>query len=815
MEKSVTLANRLGEQALVAAASRNHLQCLSKLLACYRPPVKDHDLGVRSANPRSEASRGLLRLAGLSAPAPPERGIFRQRGTDIIKRKHKHKHKKKNKRKHMDKYKLSSSSWQHRLTAIQHNAAADEARAERAKKDEERLKVVNDALLAAAKAGSAGALELLLQQDDVDAHIIDEDTGQTLAHCALQSRDAHHCLCLLADFSPELLSLADMYGNTPLHHAAAYGFVKSTLVLLQSGVNPHNTNVWGRTPIAIATVAHSAECAHTIYDYGDDRRAAKPAPFAVRELQQHKHSLVVYEDRSAAEAAAKPVDMERIMMIWERFFSNAISGVTAAPAARDTAKAEAKAEAKEKAKREAIEKAWVEVLSEDGELVYFNNRTEAVQWAVPGRDQWEICTDHEAGADGGEEDYYPQRFFFNVITGEQVWELPRWELMQEEGSGEWFFYDTETGDCSWEDPNQLQEAAEWATEEWTVHQDEESGHWYYYNNYTEVSEWAEVPDSAEQECVTRHWDEDSQCSYWHDATTDVSWWDNGDFDAEHANQHYQAYTFEASWGKEMYVWEVCKDDNENEYYLLTNPSPGLEDAVDNSRWTPPESGWLLRNTDDQHVYYQDIASGDVSWFSPHEQEQSAALALEDAAPEQQEDEDEEVHTQWEAPDNGWLERYSEEDGALFYEDLETAETAWVLPDGVRVPTGVQAPHLPRAGAAGQLMWREQYTEEGHTYFSLLRKQVTTTHIEVGYSQLLAAYDQWEEQQDDGCLWQPYQDDEGNEFFMHMVTGESSWTRPTDALAEAGDADEWTYLEDGDGNGYWYSSITGESVWAEE
>ena len=42
-----------------------------------------------------------------------------------------------------------------------------------------------------------------------------------------------------------------------------------------------------------------------------------------------------------------------------------------------------------------------------------------------------------------------------------------------------------------------------------MHQDEESGHWYYYHNYTEVSEWAEVPDSAEQECVTRHWDEEN------------------------------------------------------------------------------------------------------------------------------------------------------------------------------------------------------------------------------------------------------------------------------------------------------------------
>ena len=822
-EKSVTVANRLGEQALVAAATRNNRKCLSKLLACYRPPIaKDHRVLSEKFASKSKARKllaGLSSRASAETPSPPARGIFRQRGADILRtRSREHKRKSKNRNKHND----SSKSWQHRLIAMQHDVdtCIDDASkngAAQVGQDGERLKVVNEALVAATKAGSANAMELLLQQDGIDAHIVDDD-GQTLAHCAVQSRDADQSLCLLADFSPELLSLADIYGNTPLHHAAAYGFVNSTLVLLQSGVNPHNTNVWGRTPLAIATMAQMSGCMHSLYDYGDDRRAADPAPFAAYELQQRKHSVVIYEDRSPAEVQAKPADMARIMRIWERFFSNAVSGVVA-PAKQPEALPEALPE------RQDSDQDWVEVVSEGGELVYYNTRTEVVQWAVPGREQWEICThfeDEDALAAVSDEGGHPQRFFFNVITGEEAWELPRWELMQEDGSGEWFFYDTETGECSWEDPNQqqLQEADEWATEEWSVQQDEESGYWYYYNNYTHVSEWAETPESidGEKEFVTRHFDEDSQSYYWHDASTDVSWWDNGDFDAAYANEHYEAYSFQVSWGKDMYVWEVCKDDGGNEYYFLTNPVQGLEDAVDNSRWLPPEMGWLLRTTPEQDVYYEDIASGDVSWNAPHLQEQQPALAaLEDMPSAEEAEEEVHMHSQWESPGSGWLERYSEDDGAVFYEDLETAETAWVLPDGVKVPWEVQAPHLPRSGETGQLVWREEYTEEGHNYFSLLRKQNITTHIEIGYSQLLAAYEQWEEHQDSACMWQPRHDDAGNEFFMHLVTGETSWTRPTEVLATEWvqeDAADWSYLEDEDGNGYWYDSVTGESVWAE-
>ena len=150
---------------------------------------------------------------------------------------------------------------------------------------------------------------------------------------------------------------------------------------------------------------------HTLYDYGDDRRAANAAPFAAHELLQRKHSVVIYEDRSPAEVEAKPVDMARIMKIWERFFSNAISGVV--PAAKQP-------EPEEQPKEwQDIDQDWTEIVSEGGELVYYNTRTEAVQWAVPGREQWEICThceDEDALVAALDEGGYPQRFFFNVIT---------------------------------------------------------------------------------------------------------------------------------------------------------------------------------------------------------------------------------------------------------------------------------------------------------------------------------------------------------------------------------------------------------------
>lgn len=44
----------------------------------------------------------------------------------------------------------------------------------------------------------------------------------------------------------------DTSGNTPLHHASAYGWIESVRVLLKYGANPSAENAWKSTPITIA-----------------------------------------------------------------------------------------------------------------------------------------------------------------------------------------------------------------------------------------------------------------------------------------------------------------------------------------------------------------------------------------------------------------------------------------------------------------------------------------------------------------------------------------------------------------------------------
>jgi ankyrin repeat protein len=46
--------------------------------------------------------------------------------------------------------------------------------------------------------------------------------------------------------------MADTSGNTPLHHAAAYGWLECVQTLIQYGANQSQENAWKSTPITIA-----------------------------------------------------------------------------------------------------------------------------------------------------------------------------------------------------------------------------------------------------------------------------------------------------------------------------------------------------------------------------------------------------------------------------------------------------------------------------------------------------------------------------------------------------------------------------------
>ena len=72
-------------------------------------------------------------------------------------------------------------------------------------------------------------------------------------------------------------------------------------------------------------------------------------------------------------------------------------------------------------------------------------------------------------------------------------------------------------------------------------------------------------------------------------------------------------------------------------------------------------------------------------------------------------------------------------------------------------------------------------------------------------------------------WMVCEDDEGNTYYLHEATGESSWDKPAAAEAVAAANDDaavvemvlpegWTACADDDGNTYYVNGSTGESMW---
>jgi ankyrin repeat protein len=48
------------------------------------------------------------------------------------------------------------------------------------------------------------------------------------------------------------INLGDSSGNTPLHHASAYGWLECVKLLIKYGADPSPENAWKSTPITIA-----------------------------------------------------------------------------------------------------------------------------------------------------------------------------------------------------------------------------------------------------------------------------------------------------------------------------------------------------------------------------------------------------------------------------------------------------------------------------------------------------------------------------------------------------------------------------------
>eukprot|EP00744_Colponema_vietnamica_P012869 GILI01018051.1.p1 GENE.GILI01018051.1~~GILI01018051.1.p1 ORF type:complete len:454 (-),score=67.51 GILI01018051.1:143-1504(-) len=120
----------------------------------------------------------------------------------------------------------------------------------------------------AARAANGGAIRVLC------AHGCKADTtacsGRLALHCAADIRDPALIDLLLAGAD---INTANCIGDTPLHHAAALGYLQLAERLLEKGADLTIANKKGWTPVHIA---RNSNITSLLVEYGSDMNAADP-----------------------------------------------------------------------------------------------------------------------------------------------------------------------------------------------------------------------------------------------------------------------------------------------------------------------------------------------------------------------------------------------------------------------------------------------------------------------------------------------------------------------------------------------------------
>jgi len=129
-------------------------------------------------------------------------------------------------------------------------------------------------LHSAATVGSVRLTELLLYHGAKIASV--DSYGQTALHiCAGLSNE--RCLAVLLDQGgDEYLEVTDLYGNTPLHHAAYNGRLECAKLLLETAANVSARNFKSHTPYNLASMQGHNQVGTLLLSYRDNSAWHQP-----------------------------------------------------------------------------------------------------------------------------------------------------------------------------------------------------------------------------------------------------------------------------------------------------------------------------------------------------------------------------------------------------------------------------------------------------------------------------------------------------------------------------------------------------------
>ncbi len=786
-------ANKQGENALTAAASRNRVNCLRTLLNILTEDSKRAK--AQFASKYRKKKRRRLR-----------------------------------KQESREKYKYLRKT--NTTTGDDVDPKIIDAQFMNTPVGKERQKVLDDALLCAAAAGHTEIMEILIIEGGADPYAYDEN-GKTIAHKSLEASDGKDTLELLQLAAPELLEMADVYGNTPLHYSSHRGQLKATLFLLQSGANPHSINMSGRTPIALAVVEQQSECVKTLYHYGNDPRPASMARVAKTWIDstRSKHEIRLVDDRNVQEKK-KPIHMDRIMAVWEAFFANAIMGTRHPELTKnDNAKYSTKYiddESDGMYKRIEDEQevwlAWEEVEDlDDCSVYYYNHITGETQWNVPGREMWEVMTDWEMDDKGY---YHPLHYYFNVKTGRSMWDLSNFEEERDPQTGIPYYVDVCSGVSQWEVPpdyadslsdldhnnildsdnqslvesyydaqdlNHSSTVHGYKWEDWQEFSDE-NGNLYYFNSKLNISKWSsefEFQNVFDESLYDPEWincfDEKEGAWYYQNTLTGDTVWAS---ESPLPEMKMAVSQYEASWSttiSPITIWSEFEDENGFPYYF--------NEKSNETQWDKPNDvqSWISRADEEGRVYFENALTSDTQWNPPLEWEANDSWKKGDqlqitegyeyanhVEPNGENHQEEYIfeygNSVWSAPTEGWLELFDDEHQCNFYQSLADPEYyQWGFPykDSLNVINGsIKSYEVKDEVHRDESQYPEiwHYTEAsdcnspGYYTRVLYSTKTTLTKTEIGLTELMNTEYAWQE------AW----DDEGNKYWINVLTDETFW-----------------------------------------
>jgi ankyrin repeat protein len=174
--------------------------------------------------------------------------------------------------------------------------------------------VADDALVAAAKAGDAGAALAILRERNVDVNAAEAD-GTTALHWAVHHGDADLVERLVA--AGARVDAANDYGSTPMAEAAVTGSARILAALLDGGADADSPNAEGQTALMVVARSSNVGAAKLLLEHGADanaRETRKGQTALMWAAAQSQPAMVALLLESGAEVDARSTVNE-----WERY----------------------------------------------------------------------------------------------------------------------------------------------------------------------------------------------------------------------------------------------------------------------------------------------------------------------------------------------------------------------------------------------------------------------------------------------------------------------------------------------------------------